>query len=1743
MSACPPSSSNPCPSYPNAKCVYYGGSNLLCTGIKTNDRLDVILQKIDALFCNGGGGGGGGSFVVAGTGIDVNGVGTLGNPYIISSVLQANNGLTLGSSIMKFGQTVGQTGNPGAILHNTEVPMGDFSIIFNNKTGTGAPASAITINGGNSSGTSRADIKLEAINTASVKFSVDNTAGNMQLAYYGLNGLLEGSGGYFVSGAGGHFYLSNMTGGTTHSTVEIGGVASQQWNITGDTALGLYGTRRTGFGGVTTPTAHIDIIGSTVDTIPLRFQDGVDPSNNYLEGAVWRANNHLYGRLNGMNKQLDNDYILSPGDFIQNQFTTSQSTANFWIDGHGRIDDYLQISNAARLVKDSGGMLSVASPTNSSLGASLRVNQLQFFNPVTPGALSTSYIDSSQGDRIGIHTPGSYGSLDIDSAYISQTKHTTWNMGGVFPLIFMGADSDSTDNPQDFIRIRNNGPAGSDANSTHAFLSFAVNKENGTPINPVSNRGDVVKLARIGVEAVNFSQTLYKGDLVFETVDASVNSGAYTEYFRLKYDGRMINPAYSTLLAAPTTTGVKHLVTCDEGGLFSHEVIPVGGVGSVTSVALSMPSAFSVANSPITNAGTLVVTATGTTSQYIRGDGSLGSVPISVLTAATASNSINNANFAQTWNWNSLSTQTGLLLQTSSTLAASNAQTLLWVNMFGLNANSNQITYGAIFANSHTGTGSTNIGASFSASGGATNIAAQFISGSVNLGVPGTSLGVLNISGNTSGTITIQPAAVAGTYTLTLPTSAGTANQILKTDGSGVLSWSSSALNTPLSGITAATTANTINNLNFAQTWRWNTLVSGAGLALTVGSASASTGSRVLDVILSTTNNQATYAAHIRNNGVNAGSNTALYLQAVNSTIQNVGLYIDASGGSDNQAITIVNGKVTINSFSNLSTQDRLIGQYSSNSVLGYISVGAGLTLSGGVLSSSGSSGNVYTIDGTVTDSVRTVDVNNNSIIFNNVDLWAVYGKTAYAGVGLLGVNGDTGFAAIGDIDTDINGTQIRVTDNVQEITLINTNVSGTFFKIAGFGSASNGDVLTLADNTTGRVSWSTPGGGGGGVTSFSAGTFSPLFTTSVATATTTPALSFTASNASANTWFGNNTGSPAPASFNASGALTKTDDANVTLTLGGSPTTALLNAASITVGWTGTLGVARGGTNLASYTIGDILYASGTTTLSKLGIGTSGQILRVNAGVPQWYTQTFNSGTVTDFSAGDLAPLFTTTEATTTTTPALSFTLTNAGANTYFGNATGGSAAPSYTAAGALTTGSDTNIVLTVGGNASTSLLRAASITASWNGTLGVARGGTNIASYAIGDILFASGTTTLSKLAIGAPGQQLRVNGGGTALEYFTAGPGITTLNTLTAATQLFAVGTSGTDFNISSVTDTHTFNIPSAGIGITRGLITNSAQTLDGVKSFNLGVNINSSGVNTAAGGDFVVQSDTNTDAIHVDATNNRVGILTAPGAFGFDVAAVSTRIQGNLGVGTSPNGSVALTIGGSSWTAYGLNTSGVTLSPTANANAAIGNFGGTIVEAASGTHAILATLWASPFTDTAGLAVVTNACTVYISDAPTAVGATNSALFIAAGAFRANGDWFMGVGNAYASGGYDYIVRNRGNGRLESIDPDVIAINTQSAASYTLVLTDKGKLIERTNAGAQSVTIPTNASVAFPIGTMILIEQTGAGQVTFTPAVGVTMNAADASTKTRTQWVVATLIKKATNTWTLSGDIIP
>jgi hypothetical protein len=102
------------------------------------------------------------------------------------------------------------------------------------------------------------------------------------------------------------------------------------------------------------------------------------------------------------------------------------------------------------------------------------------------------------------------------------------------------------------------------------------------------------------------------------------------------------------------------------------------------------------------------------------------------------------------------------------------------------------------------------------------------------------------------------------------------------------------------------------------------------------------------------------------------------------------------------------------------------------------------------------------------------------------------------------------------------------------------------------------------------------------------------------------------------------------------------------------------------------------------------------------------------------------------------------------------------------------------------------------------------------------------------------------------------------------------------------------------------------------------------------------------------------------------------------------------------------------------------------------------------------------------------------------------------------------------------------------------PVINLVTSAQTASYTLVLTDSSDLVEMSNASANNLTVPLNSSVAFPVGAQIHILQTGAGQTTVVATGGVTINATP-GLKLRAQWSSATLIKRATDTWVLVGDL--
>jgi hypothetical protein len=101
-------------------------------------------------------------------------------------------------------------------------------------------------------------------------------------------------------------------------------------------------------------------------------------------------------------------------------------------------------------------------------------------------------------------------------------------------------------------------------------------------------------------------------------------------------------------------------------------------------------------------------------------------------------------------------------------------------------------------------------------------------------------------------------------------------------------------------------------------------------------------------------------------------------------------------------------------------------------------------------------------------------------------------------------------------------------------------------------------------------------------------------------------------------------------------------------------------------------------------------------------------------------------------------------------------------------------------------------------------------------------------------------------------------------------------------------------------------------------------------------------------------------------------------------------------------------------------------------------------------------------------------------------------------------------------------------------------DSVSVSAKTA-NYTLVLADAGKTINMNVSSANTLIIPPNSSVAFPVNTAINIVQTGTGQVTVTAGSGVTINSRNSNIKLGGQYAGATIIKLDTNTWILLGDL--
>lgn len=98
------------------------------------------------------------------------------------------------------------------------------------------------------------------------------------------------------------------------------------------------------------------------------------------------------------------------------------------------------------------------------------------------------------------------------------------------------------------------------------------------------------------------------------------------------------------------------------------------------------------------------------------------------------------------------------------------------------------------------------------------------------------------------------------------------------------------------------------------------------------------------------------------------------------------------------------------------------------------------------------------------------------------------------------------------------------------------------------------------------------------------------------------------------------------------------------------------------------------------------------------------------------------------------------------------------------------------------------------------------------------------------------------------------------------------------------------------------------------------------------------------------------------------------------------------------------------------------------------------------------------------------------------------------------------------------------------------------NLQTGTSYTLALSDNGKIVSMNNGSANTLTIPANATVAFPVGATVNVVMRGTGATTIQAAGGVSLNGVSAGGGAiQTQFQGVSLYQETANSWIASGDI--
>lgn len=573
-------------------------------------------------------------------------------------------------------------------------------------------------------------------------------------------------------------------------------------------------------------------------------------------------------------------------------------------------------------------------------------------------------------------------------------------------------------------------------------------------------------------------------------------------------------------------------------------------------------------------------------------------------------------------------------------------------------------------------------------------------------------------------------------------------------------------------------------------------------------------------------------------------------------------------------------------------------------------------------------------------------------------------------------------------------------------------------------------------------------------------------------------------------------------------GTVTSVDVSGGTtgLTTSGGPITA---AGTITIA--GTLAPTSGGTGITGFSVGDLLFANTTTQLDRLAVGVAGYLLYSNGTAPAY----INPASITVGAA---------TAATTATNIAGGAAgsipyQTGSGATSLLATGSGvlvGGTTPSYSTTPTLTgtnftgipNGALTNSSVTVGTTAIS--LGASSLTLGGLTSVAVTQDPTTalqVATKQYVDTLVSSGITYHASVKYEVPD----TTGNLTATyDNGTAGVGATLTNAgaqvaFTPDGTVALVGDRILIYNQTNAFENGVYEVTTVGSGSTNWVLTRATDA----DSYGL------KDPNALGNGDafFITSGAQGAGETYVC---NTTGVITF-GTTAITFVQISSAQVYSAGTGLTLTGTtfsltapVATTLGGTGLTSF---TSGGAVYATSTSALTTG----TLPVASGGTGAVTLT----------GVVIGngTSAFTTVTAPSGTIVGTTDTQNLTSK---------TLTTGNTLDAG-----TSISDTGTIAATSPGFRGLpqNAQTA-SYTLALTDAGKHISTTSGG---VIVPANGSVAFPIGSTIVIYNDSSSSQTISITTDTMYLAGSATTGSRTlaQRGLATLVKVASTTWAISG----